>query len=116
MSYLEKSRADRVALKQDGLLCFLLLLVASTILTICSLILAYRPDAFSVTIAPAVVGMILMTIAFTKFALEASLWRRRRYLLPAASIAGMVMASGFVIAIADRVAISKVADSLLLAL
>ncbi len=46
MSYLEKSRADRVALKQDGLLCFLLLLVASTILTICSLILAYRPYAF----------------------------------------------------------------------
>lgn len=116
MSYLGKTRADRVRARQDWWVCYFLAVLGSVTFTICSLILAYRPDALSVATAPAVVGMIFVASAFTKFELEASVWWRSRYIRLTASVGGMVIASGSVIAIVDRAAISKVADSLLLAL
>lgn len=115
MPYPGTSRADRVSTPQDWWVSYFLAILGSVILTICSLSLDYRPDALSLATAPAVVGMIFAAIAFTKIALETSVWWRSRCFRLTASVGSMVIASGFVIKIVDRAAISKVADSLLLA-
>lgn len=103
----------RTKLDQSSWYCCAVSLVVSAIVTICFLVIRYRPDAMSFTIFPIIVCAMLMGVVIKNVRDE--LVRSRSPLCLSLVAATTIFTSWGVVSLADQPIISRGIDALLLA-
>ena len=97
---------------QSNWFCCAVSLVVSATVTVCFLVLRYRPDAMSITILPIIVCAMLMGVVMKSVMEE--LVRNGSFLCVSLVAATTILSSWGVVSLADRTIISRGIDAVLL--
>lgn len=97
---------------QNTWFCCAISLVVSAIVTVCFLVVRYRPDAMSFTLLPIILCAVLMGVVI-KSATE-ELVRNRSFLRLSLVAATTVLSTWAVVSLTDRAIISRGIDAVLL--